>query len=352
MAGLLFTSILSGQVITRTGRYRWFPIAGTAIGALGLLLLAQLDRETSTALAAVYMLIFGMGLGMVMQVLVLAVQNSVDYEMLGVATSGATLFRSIGGSLGTALLGAVFTNKLSHELAANLPAGGRGAAAAASVGSLDPSAVERLPAAVRDGYLTSFTDAVDLVFLVAAGIMAIAFLLTWLIPERPLRETVRTAGLQQAFAAPEDTDSVREVARELSVLVGREGASDFLERAAARADLDIAPAGSWLLARAASDGTVDVPQLAAAHDVDLERLRGACRDLHARALLTDGPDSTTGLTPAGARAVDALADARCAALEDLVADWSPTEHPELHAYVERLSDDLVEEAPRAAGASA
>jgi len=343
---LLFTSILAGQVITRTGRYRWFPIAGTAIAAVGLLLLAQLDRETSTALAALYMLIFGLGLGMVMQVLVLAVQNSVDYEMLGVATSGATLFRSIGGSLGTALLGAVFTNKLSHELAANVPLGGRGAAAAANVGSLDPSAVERLPAPVRDAYLTSFTDSVDLVFLVAAGIMAIAFLLTWLIPERPLRETVRTAGLQQAFAAPEDTDSVREVARELSLLVGREGAKDFLERAAARADLDVTPAGGWLLTRAASDGTVDVPQLAAAHDVDLERLRAACRDLHARELLTDGPDHTTGLTPAGARAVDALADARCAALEDLVADWSPAEHPELHRYVEQLSDDLVAQAPR------
>jgi EmrB/QacA subfamily drug resistance transporter len=346
MAGLLFTSILSGQVITRTGRYRWFPIAGTALGTVGLLLLAQLDRQTSTGLAALYMLIFGMGLGMVMQVLVLAVQNSVDYEMLGVATSGATLFRSIGGSLGTALLGAVFTNKLSHELAANLPLGGRGAAAAANVGSLDPSAVERLPAAVRDGYLTSFTESVDLVFLVAAGIMAIAFLLTWLIPERPLRDTVRTAGLQQTFAAPEDTDSVREVARELSVLVGREGAIDFLARAAARADLDIAPAGGWLLARAASDGTVDVSQLAAAHDVDLERLRAACRDLHARELLTDGPDHSTGLTPAGARAVDALADARCAALEDFVADWSPAEHPELHRYVEQLSDDLVAQAPR------
>ena len=346
MVGLLFTSILAGQVITRTGRYRWFPIAGTAIAAVGLLLLAQLDRETSTALAALYMLIFGLGLGMVMQVLVLAVQNSVDYEMLGVATSGATLFRSIGGSLGTALLGAVFTNKLSHELAANLPLGGRGAAAAANVGSLDPSAVERLPAPVRDAYLTSFTDSVDLVFLVAAGIMAIAFLLTWLIPERPLRDTVRTAGLQQAFAAPEDTDSVREVARELSLLVGREGAKDFLERAAARADLDVTPAGGWLLTRAASDGTVDVPQLAAAHDVDLERLRAACRDLHARELLTDGPDHTTGLTPAGARAVDALADARCAALEDLVAEWSPAEHPELHRYVEQLSDDLVAQAPR------
>jgi EmrB/QacA subfamily drug resistance transporter len=346
MGGLLFTSILSGQVITRTGRYRWFPIAGTAIGVVGLLLLAQLDRQTSTALAAVYMLIFGMGLGMVMQVLVLAVQNAVDYEMLGVATSGATLFRSIGGSLGTALLGAVFSNKLSHELAANLP---RGAAAAASgsVGSLDLSAIDHLPGPVRAAYLFSFTEAVDLVFLVAAGIMFIAFLLTWLIPERPLRQTVRTAGLQQTFAAPEDTDSVREVARELSVLVGREGVIHFLKRAAARADLDIAPAGGWLLARAASDGTVDVPKLAEAHDVDLDRLRAACRELYARDLLTAGPDDSTGLTPAGARAVDALADARCTALEDLVADWSPAEHSELHRYVEQLSDDLVTQPPRA-----
>src|SRR5919112_3216917 len=101
MGGLLLTSILPGQVIPRTGRYRWFPIAGTAVGILGLLLLSRLTRNTSAGLAALDMLVLGMGLGMVMQVLVLAVQNSVPYEQLGVATSGATLFRSIGGSLGT-----------------------------------------------------------------------------------------------------------------------------------------------------------------------------------------------------------------------------------------------------------
>jgi EmrB/QacA subfamily drug resistance transporter len=344
MGGLLFTSILSGQVITRTGRYRWFPIAGTAVGVLGLLLLARLDRTTSPALAAVYMLVLGMGLGMVMQVLVLAVQNSVAYEQLGVATSGATLFRSIGGSLGTAVLGAVFSNRLADALAGDLPAG----ASAAGVGSLDPSALERLPAALRTAYLSAFTDAIDLVFLVAGGIMLLAFLLTWLIPERPLRTTVRTAGLQQAFAAPEDTDSVREVARELSVLVGKEGVIAFLERAARRAEVEVAPAGGWLLARAASERNVDVPRLATAYHLDEDRLRDACRDLHARGLLTGGPDDTTGLTAEGARIVDALADARCAALEDLVADWSPAEHPELERYVRSLSDDLVEEAPRAA----
>jgi hypothetical protein len=120
----------------------------------------------------------------------------------------------------------------------------------------------------------------------------------------------------------------------------------FLERAAVRAALDIPPAGSWLLARAASDGTIDVARLATAHDVDEERLRHACRELHARALLTGGPDGTTGLTAAGARAVDALAGARRAALADLIAEWSPAEHPELARYVQRLSDDLVAHEPR------
>src|SRR4051795_13197794 len=241
------------------------------------------------------MLVLGLGLGMVMQVLVLAVQNSVEYEQLGVATSGATLFRSIGGSVGTAVLRGVVTNKLSDARAGSLPPG-----AAANVGGLDPSALERLPAAVRDGYLTAFTDAIVLVFLVAAGIMTVAFVLAWLIPERPLRTTVRTAGLQQTFAAPDDTDSVREVARELSVLVGKEGVLAFLERAARRAEVDVPPAGGWLLARAASERNVDVPRLAATYQLDETRLRPAGRDLPHPPVLTDAPGHTAGLTPEGA----------------------------------------------------
>ena len=149
MAGLLVSSIGSGQLISRTGRYKAFPIAGTAISAVGLLLLTRLDATTSTSVAALYMLVLGFGLGLVMQVLVLAVQNAVPYEELGVATSSATLFRSTGGSLGTAVLGAIFTNRLTDLLAQRLPTG----AGAPASGSIDPSAVHRLPAAIRDPYL-------------------------------------------------------------------------------------------------------------------------------------------------------------------------------------------------------
>jgi EmrB/QacA subfamily drug resistance transporter len=131
MGGLLVSSIVSGQIITRTGRYKAWPIAGTAIATLGMWLLSSLDETTSTGVAAFHMLVLGLGLGMVMQVLVLAVQNAVPYDMLGVATSGSTLFRSIGGSLGTAVLGAIFSARLAAELA--------GAGSGSSVSGLDPS---------------------------------------------------------------------------------------------------------------------------------------------------------------------------------------------------------------------
>src|SRR5205814_2775212 len=123
MGGVLVTSILSGNLISKFGRYRPFPIAGTAIMTVGVYLLSRLAVGTSTWVAAVYMLILGLGLGMVMQVLVLAAQNSVGYELLGVATSGSTLFRQVGGSIGVAVFGAIFANKLGGELAARLPRG-------------------------------------------------------------------------------------------------------------------------------------------------------------------------------------------------------------------------------------
>src|SRR4051812_22259293 len=215
MGGVLIGSIGSGQVITATGRYRVFPIAGTAIAVIGMLLLTQLDAGTSSLYTYVAMFVLGLGLGLVMQVLVLAVQNAVDYADLGVATSSASLFRSMGGSLGTAALGAVFTARLTDELAGT-------PAARVSEGAANPAAIQRLPAAIRDNYTGAFSDALSTVFLVAAAILTVAFLLSWLIEERPLRQSVDTGGVGEAFAAPSSGDSLRELTRELAHLVGRE----------------------------------------------------------------------------------------------------------------------------------
>jgi EmrB/QacA subfamily drug resistance transporter len=179
MAGLLVTSIVAGRAISKFGRYKPFPIAGTALTAAGLGLLSRLDVHTTATQVALYMLVVGLGLGMVMQVLVLAVQNAVDYRMMGVATSGSVLFRQIGGSVGIALFGAIFINHLHANLH-----GLRGAPRSAS-----PLLVRHLPAAVHAKYVSAFSASLHPIFVVAAGVAAFAFVLTWFLREVPLRQT-------------------------------------------------------------------------------------------------------------------------------------------------------------------
>ncbi len=196
MAGLLVTSIASGNAISRFGRYKPFPIAGTAVTTVGVYLLAGLGVSTPMWQTAVYMVILGLGLGMVMQVLVLAVQNAVDYSFLGVATSGSTLFRQIGGSIGVAVFGAIFTNELRHQLATRLPAGAHIPAAA------NPAIVRQLPPAVHAPYVASFAASLRPVFLAASGVAFLAFLLTWLLREIPLRQTAAAESVAESIPPP------------------------------------------------------------------------------------------------------------------------------------------------------
>jgi EmrB/QacA subfamily drug resistance transporter len=345
MVGVLIGSIGSGQVITRTGRYKVFPIVGCALATVGMLALSTLDRDTSTAAASLFMFVLGLGLGLVMQVLVLAVQNAVAYEQLGVATSGATLFRSIGGSVGTAVLGAIFSNRLANELADTLPAGGAGTGAL-EAGTLNPQALQGLPAPVRDAYTTAFTDSLGTVFLVAATIVAVAFLLTWLLEERPLRQTVDTAGLGEAFAAPGEGDTLREITRELSVLVGRDRTRRFVERTVDAAGVDLPPAAAWLLVHGAEGHPLDDPAaLAAGRPIAEDRVVAALDELRARGLL-DG-DTVTAL---GRETAERLIAARRRCLEQLVADWAPDGDPRLDATIERLARELADQAPEGAAA--
>jgi EmrB/QacA subfamily drug resistance transporter len=191
LVGLIICSTGSGIVISRTGRYRAFPIAGTALMTVGLVLLSQVGVGTSLIVAALYMFVLGVGLGCVMQVLVLIVQNAVPYPELGVATSGATFFRSIGGSFGTAIFGAIFSNVLVGNLIrhlgnARLPTG-------LSSSSVTPAILDRLPQAVHHGIAAAYAESIQTVFVIAAPIGAIAFLAAWFIPQVKLRRGVGTA---------------------------------------------------------------------------------------------------------------------------------------------------------------
>ena len=186
MAGLLAVSIGSGQIISKTGRYRFWPIAGTALMTLGLYLLSLMGVHTSTLQDAVYMLVLGLGIGGVMQVLVTIVQNGVPHSELGVATSGATFFRSIGGSLGTATFGAIFSNVLASNLARHLQ--GVTLPPGFSAAGATPALLKHLPAAVHAGFVAGYAESIQTVFLVAVPIAALAFLASWLIRQVELKQ--------------------------------------------------------------------------------------------------------------------------------------------------------------------
>jgi EmrB/QacA subfamily drug resistance transporter len=187
MAGLLTASIGSGRWISNHGRYRWFPITGTGILAIGMTLLTRLGVHTPQAVTALYMVVIGVGIGLVMQVLVLVVQNDAPPGDLGAATSTAQFFRSIGGSVGVAVFGAIFASRLTSGLS-SLPAGvaDRVGASGGSI-QVRPEQVHALPAGVRDDFLSLFVHALHGAFMWGAIFAVLAFALSWMLPEVPLR---------------------------------------------------------------------------------------------------------------------------------------------------------------------
>lgn len=189
IGGLLVTIIGSGRLISRTGRYKVFPIVGTALVALAMFLLSTLSADTSRLLTDLYMVVLGAGLGMVLQVLILVVQNAVPRQDLGVATAGVTFFRSLGGAVGTAAFGALLANRLGHELALKL----RGVPGA---GQIDPNSlrgnaaqVARLRPSVHHAVTQAVASSVDEIFLAAVPLAVIGFLIVLTLKELPLRET-------------------------------------------------------------------------------------------------------------------------------------------------------------------
>ena len=341
MAGLLVTSIVSGQLISRFGRYRPFPIAGTAVTTVALLLLATLDVDTPGWTISVYMVVLGLGLGMVMQVLVLAVQNAVAYEELGVATSGSTLFRQVGGSIGVALFGAIFANQLASELAARLPVG------AALPGELSPALVDRLPPAVREPYVDAFAAALTPVFVVAAAAAAVAFALTWLLRDVPLRTTSRSDGLGESFASPRDDSSFRELERSLSALARRDNRWRAYEDFATRAGLDLSPAELWLLGRIEERQPVGVDELRAEFPHGETLIASSLVKLDGRSLI-HAEDGRLQLTVAGADVRARVHAVRCDELNGLLAGWEPERHAEIRRLVDELARSLASEVPQPA----
>ncbi|MFE2291799.1 MDR family MFS transporter [Streptomyces sp. NPDC059452] len=248
VAALLVASVFSGSVVSRTGRYRVFPIVGTLVMAAGLFLLSRMGPESGVWLESLFMVVLGIGIGLAMQVLTIAVQNTVDYADLGTATSGVTFFRTLGSAFGTAVFGTIYANALTPNLtdgvAQAVAAGGDPAVLARA--SESPQALHALPAAQLEPLAQAYAQTLHTVFLWTVPVALIGFVVALFLKEVKLRDSARLAStdMGDGFAQPGSGDS--EKLLEISVAAILHGAGpDTARRIVRESDTRLDLAGAW-----------------------------------------------------------------------------------------------------------
>lgn len=342
--GVLISSTLSGQLITHTGHWKVFPVLGTALTTVGLLLLHRMTPTSSQLEMSLYFAVFGLGLGLVLQVLVLVGQNAVRYADLGVATSGVTFFRSIGASVGVAVFGAIFASLLGGRLTEALRGQRLPAGVTPDALKHSPQSIGELPQAARRGVLEAYSTSITDVFLYGAPLAFLAFLLTWLMREQPLRRSVQVPDESETLGpAPVERSSADEVARALSTLNTREGRRDLYTRIAGHAGLDLKPAACWMLLRVQHDGPVVPALLSDSHAIPTAVVSDGARQLEERGL-TEREGLRLVATREGERVAGALTQAREELLAELLGDWWTPDRPQ---ELSELVRELNEEAGRA-----
>ncbi len=314
MVGMLGASVVSGRLVTRWGRYRIFPILGTALMTLGAYLLSLIDASTNNWVLAFYMFVFGIGMGLIMQVLVVAVQNAVSYEDLGVATSSATFFRMIGGSFGTAVFGAIYAIVFNHTFAPTLAKVPATVLRNFNPQTLNPALLDKLKSTAAGLiFFTKYTDAVthsvQVVFEVAIPIAFVAFLLSFLLPEVPLRKTVETVDQGEVQGAMQTRSSLEEIQLALERVSARENRGDLYRTLAQRAGIDLPPRSVWLLFRLDENPATTVADLSYRLKVDPTLIEPGVEGLVSAGMIEESPRGRVraGSDPVryrGAREVD------------------------------------------------
>ncbi|MCX3062019.1 MDR family MFS transporter [Streptomyces beihaiensis] len=248
--GLLAASIFSGNVVSKTGTYRIFPIVGALVMALGLYLLSLMGSSTGTWLESLYMLVLGIGIGLCMQVLTIAVQNTVAYADLGTATSGVTFFRTLGSSFGTAVFGTIYANSLKPNLTQGLARAARSGSgvdpAALAKAAQSPQGLHSLPPAARGPIVDAYADSLHTVFLWTVPVAVVGFVVALFLKQVELRDSARagSADMGEGFAQPTSGDSARLLERAVGNIVkttSLETARRILHSSDTRLDI----AGAW-----------------------------------------------------------------------------------------------------------
>ncbi|HEY0805609.1 MAG TPA: MDR family MFS transporter, partial [Pseudonocardiaceae bacterium] len=344
--GLLLASISSGNAVSRTGHYRAFPIVGSVGMVAGLYLLSRMDEHTGFWLMSVYMFVLGAGIGLAMQVLVIAVQNTVDYADLGVATSGVTFLRTIGSSFGVAVFGSVYSGQLGKKIVAALTSHPLPPGVDPRV-TQSPAALHKLPAVVAQPVVHAYAQSLHVVFLAGVPVALAAFVLSLFLKQVPLRDTARAAAadMGDGFAMPEPSDADQGLERALGKLLRKE------RRQMSRAVLATSPldeADAWCVVKVRMTerrhGTAPIGTIADAVGVPASVLRPAFDHAIETGYLAEGPDGLH-LTGQGEQEFGTLAAAWQEWVTERLADWNPGGEIDLPAAMARLARQLFDEQP-------
>ncbi|MEV6964767.1 MFS transporter [Hamadaea sp. NPDC051192] len=314
--GLFITSITSGTIVGRTGRYKLFPILGNAVTAAGLFLLSTMSASSSIITVSLFLFILGLGIGLSMQVLTIVVQSAVPYADLGVATSGVSFLRTLGSCFGVAVFGTIYSNALSDRVSAasaQLPAGVNPQLLST------PEGVHALPEPFKSTVVDAYASSLQTVFRWAVPVAVLAVLIALLLKEVPLRDTARAAAgdLDEGFATPRSSDRVPILEKAISriwLAKGPAAAPGIVAASGGRLDT----AQAWCVAHVAlfdqHRGGAQVSAIARSHDLPDAILEPSVRDCADAGFVTiDGDDLT--LTPAGRAEFDRLAEAWAAWLQ-------------------------------------
>ncbi|MHC5904896.1 MDR family MFS transporter [Streptomyces sp. S6] len=247
--GLLIASIVSGNVVSRTGKYRMFPIAGSVVMGFGLFLMSLMGPGTGAWLESLYMFVLGTGIGLCMQVLTIAVQNTVEYADLGTATSGVTFFRTLGSSFGTAVFGTIYANTLTPNLRDGVAeAAATGAADPASLAkaATSPDGVHALPAKAAAPIVGAYADTIQTVFLWTVPVAALGVLVALFLKQVPLRDSARAGStdMGEGFASPGGADSRRVLETSVAKIIGSTDLATT-RRIVEESDTRLDAAGAW-----------------------------------------------------------------------------------------------------------
>ena len=342
MGGLLVASIGSGQLISKFGKYKIYPICGTMLMAVGLFLMSRIDDHTKSTVLGWDMAVFGLGLGMTMQVLTIATQNNVDYADLGVATSGVTYFRSIGGSFGASIFGTILNNQLSSKVSSSLQNGTLSAKFPVAQILGDPTAANKLPAAEKDPFLHIYATSCAHVFLIAAPIALVAFLLALFLREVPLRTATSTTDLGESSGLPTFRTSLAEIERFVTKLSSRQNVWERYGRVIERADLDISVPHAYSLFRLHHAGPVTEDQICKKLNSSLDEIRPRVDKMIAAGTVQRDASDVITLTPQGQEIIDKMSKVRLQLLEEQLKGWDPEHHEELIALLKTLANNSLD----------